>query len=370
MGVGERLCLFKIQCYVGSLLLSRKQLIARRCFNFEAAAMLTEKSHAFKNCIKGICGISGQSGSADSLQSSLPSELMFNDMRDAVRRHQHSEKASPAQLHSIAIKSASKRSSGCKPVMVQDSDWSAPIKEKQIKSSVWSALRQSDASLGIPTAALTRVKTNHLLTKPHHFTSRLILLDCLAKMWHESSLPDPEERQAEVLNSHRCMWISRLVGLHRLVRKKGGADDQVAMVIRAGPFTLQCLDLLKSAEGESFCLRNWEDRGSERPVLTLDVLEVSVAAPVILSHTVAWKATKWLTLPQHVAHCRILQVRAGLLSALCSKLGLKHGKLDHRHRVELFLLNQGCAREYVDSVLAQLPEKKPKAPNGEDPEAR
>ena len=157
------------------------------------------------------------------------------------------------------------------------------------------------------------------------------------------------------------MWISRLVGLHSLVRKKGGADDQVAMVIRAGPFTLQCLDLLKSAEGESFCLRNWEDRGSERPV------------PVILSHTVAWlawKATKWMTLPQHVAHCRILQVRAGLLSALCSKLGLKHGKLDHRHRVELFLLNQGCAREYVDSVLAQLPEKKPKAPNGEDPEAR
>lgn len=54
--------------------------------------------------------------------------------------------------------------------------------------------------------------------------------------------------------------------------------------------------------------------------------------------TLGWKpADERKSLTNFICDCTITEIKAGLLQALCSRLKLKHGKLTHRLRVELFL---------------------------------
>ena len=138
--------------------------------------MRDEIAKPFLSAVKSVVGMT--SNAIDSLLSSLPSELCFNDLRDAGRRHKRAERTDPKNLHSVASKSSEKRSMGCKALSLTGEDWAVQMDRKTIKTSVYNALRATDTSLGIDSSGLTKNPSNVWLTKPHVFCQRLELL-CL-----------------------------------------------------------------------------------------------------------------------------------------------------------------------------------------------
>ena len=131
-------------------------------------------SEPFRDAVKGVCGMT--SNEINSLLSSLPSELCFNDLRDAGRRHKRAEKTDPKNLHCVASKSSEKRSMGCKTLALSAEDWTEPLDKKALKTNIHNALRATDVSLGVDSTGLTRNPSNMWLTKPHILCQRMELL--------------------------------------------------------------------------------------------------------------------------------------------------------------------------------------------------
>ena len=67
-----------------------------RLFDFEPAAVSAPTGEGFRKIVCAVAGMSDQSTS--SLLSSLPNELCFNDLRDAVKRSKKQEKTHMAGL--------------------------------------------------------------------------------------------------------------------------------------------------------------------------------------------------------------------------------------------------------------------------------
>ena len=104
---------------------------------FKAEGMSQEKGALFREVCRSVAGLTGPAAdSADSLLVSLPSEFLFNDLRDAGRRHSKAEKTLPHNLHCIAHKSATVRCAGGRSLEISSEDWSAGLKSKHVKSSV------------------------------------------------------------------------------------------------------------------------------------------------------------------------------------------------------------------------------------------
>ena len=89
--------------------------------------------------------------------------------------------------------------------------------------------------------------------------------------------------------------------------------------------------------------------------------EVAMCEPVIDKDTsvLAFRAKgEYLSLVNFTAYHGILEVAPGVLRSLMSRMKIKKaGNLTHRLRVELFLQTVGCEQDYIESVLAQIPEK-------------
>lgn len=154
-----------------------------RHFKFDASKMRDEISAPFRHAVKAVCGMT--SGNVTSLLSSLPSELAFNDLRDAGRRHARAEKVAPQNIHSVAHKSSEKRCMGCKPMALEAGDWTQQLDKKTIKTSVYNATRATDCALGVDSTGLTRNHSNIWYTKPHVLCQRLELmqLTLTSKVW-------------------------------------------------------------------------------------------------------------------------------------------------------------------------------------------
>lgn len=319
--------------------------------------------------IRAVMGITSDTedetaGATDSLLSSLHSELAFNDMRDACRRHSKKERQQSSSFHCVAMKSASTRSSGCKQVDVQDSDWATPIPRKEIQTSVLSALRLSDRALGIPTTGLTKCKAP-LLTKPHILCQRLGLLKCLQKVF-EQSKGTVEERRDATVNAYHDLWLSKVVGEHAFIREissNGGNTNHPELVLRAGPFTVLTIGVTPASsdapETYNLCLPT-----QEKIVKSLEDFEMAPAEPVVApgTGTLAFRAKgDYLPLANFVAEHLILQIGAGVLRSLCARMKMKKaGNLTHKLRVELFLKTLGYDDQYVQSVLDQIPDRPPR----------
>ena len=132
-----------------------------RHFSFDPTQFQSSGARAFRDAVRCIAGLGELSDVKDCLQSSLPSELIFNDMRDTCRRAKKSDRTTPSNLHSISCKSVSLRTKQVPTVELTDSDWSTPLPhggKGGVKTSVLSALRSSDVSLGVSTHGLTKVK--------------------------------------------------------------------------------------------------------------------------------------------------------------------------------------------------------------------
>lgn len=307
---------------------------------------------------------------AECLHSSLPSELCFNVLRDSARRHAKHSVQSPAAMHCLSWKAASLHNMGCKSLEVADLDWSTPLKAKSVKSTVHNSTRCTDKSLGISSEGLTRHRVNKWYTKPHIWCQRLHLLRVLSQIYTHELEGDVEQRTDAIMKMHDNMWLSKLVPEMWLMKdpQHDGSDlpEHTLLVSCSGPYTVACVKL-SLQEGGAYVLeknpRTW------MVVDTLERVKVAQAKASVETWGLGWqKTSEWMTLPEWVADYGILTISATLLSALVAKMKLKFGRLDHKHRVELFLRHMKKDEEYIQTVMGLLPEpkvRKRQKPDGE-----
>ena len=333
-------------------------------FDFQSYAMRTEASASFREAVAAFCGCTGES--YESLLSSLPSELCYNDMRDAGRRHAKCEKTDATNLHAIALKSCLRRPSGCKTVELATEDWQAPLKGKSIKARVHHSLKPTDVDLGISCEGLTRHKTNKQLKKPHVFHQRLRLLKVLQRRW-ECAPVDEDEKHENLLSAYKLLWTSRLVPRGCFMQwASRPSEENRQLVLTAGPHAVQLLPLKLMGHGQADCeLFDLEQRTVPRRMVEagpIDNIQVALTQVTLSGTQMAWKQTSpWMSLQEYVADHSILEIGASLLSSLCSAMKIKgHSKLSHKKRVEAFLREMGRSEDYVNEILDELPERKPR----------
>eukprot|EP00438_Fugacium_kawagutii_P029853 Skav235132 [mRNA] locus=scaffold321:196320:197291:+ [translate_table: standard] len=306
----------------------------------------------------------------DALLTSLPSELAFNDLRDASKRSRKAAQASPQDLHTVAAKSSTRRNMGCSIIDVMDSDWAQPLSAKAIKTAVFSGLRQSDVSLGVSADGLTRRRVNHHLTKPHILTQRLEMFEALLDVFLAKEDQDEDERSKAVMDAFQKGWVSELVPVFWCV---GFLDEEhrisktCPIVIRAGPHHLLCMWLKPICLG-AYTLQHGKDTKPFRLLVdNFQNLKVCEARPAVWSdNSLVWKLGNWVELKEHLADFGMLTITQALLSKVCSTLRLKnHSKLNHKHRVELYLKHLGRSEEFIESILQALPDPKPRKKKAE-----
>ena len=318
-------------------------------------------SSRFKAAVRSVAGMTNER--PEGLLSSLPSELCFNDARDASRRHSKAEKVAGHNLHSIACKSAMRRNMACKTLQVSDSDWSTPMPEKAIKSAVFTASRQTDVSLGISASGLTQRKRSDVYTKPHKFCERLDLFQTLKKLFSEMSERSYEERRDACLHAFQNGWVSSLIPTHWLFSFKGHEGDATtSLVLRAGPHNILCIHLVRGEDGTLSLAHGKKTTPFTTLVSEMNDVLVAQVEPIAVGEPLGlkWKMIgAWKDIPHWIAEHGILYITQNLLSKVCSKLRLPgHTKLDHYHRVELFLTHLGIPQDQIDMTLALLPPKR------------
>lgn len=329
-----------------------------RFFQFDASRMKTRASIPFEKCVLSVCGIS-DGAKPNGLLSSLPSELAFNSLRDVARRHSKKEKTTPSGIHSVCWKSSCKHSFGCSPVNLTDSDWAVPLKKGQVKKAVFENHRATDKQLGISADGLTKNRQNKAYTKPHIFSNRLHLLSALSNAFKEIPGADVADRRDAILNLYENLWISKVcpeLWFCRYSREEmNDVPDQSLLVCRSGPFSVGCLNVKKVDGHDKFKI------DSTTPftyvlVDSLEKLQFAMAKPSLLEDgSLSWAFSgAWLSLVDWIADFGILSISAALLTAVCGKMKLKTGRLDHRLRVEYFLKHLGRSDEWVKEVLANL----------------
>lgn len=161
--------------------------------------------------------------------------------------------------------------------------------------------------------------------------------------------------------------------MHTFISWKDTATDykRSMLVIRAGPFNILVLDML-SDDGNEFYLAQGKDT-FPRPEMATDMENILVASATPMHRTteasngIAWKMGEWLPLKQWIADFNMCTIKAGMLIKVCSKLKVPgHSKLDHRHRVELYLRFMEKDEEFINAVLAALPVRQRKKKTQKD----
>ena len=65
-----------------------------------------------------------------------------------------------------------------------------------------------------------------------------------------------------------------------------------------------------------------------------------------------------MELKDYLADYAMLDISAANLSKVCTAMKLRgHSKLSHKHRVELFLKEMGRPDDFIQEILASLPDK-------------
>ena len=323
-------------------------------------------SHPFRATVAAFAGVTGPG--FDSLLSSLPSELAFNDLRDAGRRHSKFEKVNPSNLHAVCVKSASKRCCGAQLLQLEESDWESHFKGKTVRARVHQALRMKDVDLGVNCEGLTRHKNNKAYTKPHVFCDRLRLLQVLQKIW-DAAAGDFEQKSDAVLAAYKAMFASKIVPCHCFLRWKQEpvSDTRRFMVLSAGPYALRVLPLevVPDSNPVGFTFKDKKPPRGLEVVGELMEVEMAFTEPALSAdQKLMWIQTSgFMSLPQYVADYNILETASSLLSSICSALKMKgHTKLSHKKRVEAFLQHMEKDAAYISSILEEIPEHEPRRP--------
>jgi hypothetical protein len=341
-----------------------------RHFDFDPCRFNSPEAALFRNAIRSVGGMTN--AKADGLLTSLPSELTFNDLRDAAKRSRKSQQVQPEDLHTVASKSCVRRNMGCQSLDVMNSDWGPAMDRKSIRSTIFNGLRQSDVSLGISADGLTRHRVNHLLTKPHIFVQNLEIFEALRDLWEGHLDMSEDNRTKEIMDSFRHGWVSQLVPLHwclGFVDEEHSICKNYPIVLRAGPHHLLRMFLKPIGNGAYTLLHGDKTKPDRLLVSNFENLKVCQAIPAIgPKDALVWKLRPWMSLKDYLADHAMPQISCHLLSKVCSALKLKgHSKLSHKHRVEMYLKEMNRPDDFIQQVLDSLPDPKRKQKcQGED----
>ena len=338
---------------------------------FDSEAMDTPKGLGFTEVCRAVGGMTGET--SDSMLSSLPSELCFNDLRDSGKRHSKNEKTTPQNIHSIAHKSSCARLSGGQALTLSPEDWQPALSQKYIKARVHSTLKSTDCELGISSEGLTKHRSSKEYTKPHILSQRLDLMRLMSEMYStriREELTSQEDRNEILLDAYQKFWVSKLVPEHYFISWNSGKDeDERLLVLGSGPYSVRVLPLVKYSEG-LFTFKDMCVPRSERIVGDIGDVVVAQTQPRIAGDQLGWsQASEWQSLPNYIANESILWVPRGLFSKVCTALGLKHGKMDYKARVRLFLQHLQKSEQYITETLEEIPDapaSKPKPRHAED----
>ena len=311
------------------------------------------------------CGLKS-SGDEQSLLTSLPSELCFNDLRDGERRAQKNAFRSTTAVCTAAIASAWVRSP-LQKISLDSQDCQGAEDVNTLRSHILSNTRQTDRDLGIPTQDLTTKFSCEHLTKPHVLTQRLLLQRALLEEHKQDNSMDVKKMVAG-------SWTCRLLRANTLWRPTDDENDRCGLVIAAGPQVIRYIEMeqidFEDAAHFKFNVQNPEIKAT----LRFDGLTGSLSAVVGISceaHGLLLRAEAWLPPKRFLLTHRILDVPAGFVAQYCQLCQIGTAKIPHRERVKLLLESEGYPADYVEEVLENLPVhiRKPRK-NDELPEAQ
>ena len=347
-----------------------------RRMDFKPEAMDQAVGQHFTAICRIVGGLTGKQ--LDSMLSTLPSELCFNDLRDAGRRHSKSERTVPHNLHAVAHRSSTTRPAGGTPLQLEASDWQQVLTHKFVKARVHRALKATDAELGFSAEGLTKHRSSKVFTKPHILAQRLELLRVLSHVYNEQIRPEVES-QEDRMDLFRCvcrgLWLSKLVPAHWFISWSSGAEKgSRLLVLSSGPHFVRVLPLIHDDQ-DVYTFKDFNVPRDERLVGELGDVVVSACRPHVVLGRLGWQqCSDWLTLPQYIADHAVLLTPRSLLASVCSALGLKHGKLDYKARVRLFLEHMKKDASFISSIIDEIPEapprtkkKQPEDPRNQEP---
>lgn len=167
----------------------------------------------------------------------------------------------PANIHCSAAKSVSNRTKSVPTVEVQDADWGGSLPHGPnggLKACVTSAMRCTDAALGISSHGLTRCRNSKVLTKPHHLVARFALYQLMRDLWHETE-GDDDAKASAVDAAANAMWVTRILNPHMFIRVLGSPgdldnDSMRMLIMTSGPFAVRALKLVYNEETQCFAL--------------------------------------------------------------------------------------------------------------------
>lgn len=225
-----------------------------RQMGFDPSNFNTKLGEPFTRVIRAVAGVGNKDKVGQPLMSSLPSELTFNDLRDTAPRHMKKERAIPANIHSTACRSIIHKPGGCSTLDLSQEDWAVPLKSSShagLRTSVCSAVRTTDVSLGVNCSGLTKHKSNRAYTKPHILVSRFELLSLMADVFHSCD-GNLEAKTSAVHDAVKNLWLCRLLRPNLFIQIGDGLEDDFRfLVISCGPNCIKTIKLQK-VNGDEF----------------------------------------------------------------------------------------------------------------------
>ena len=200
-----------------------------RSIDFDASHVDSERVRALAERLAG--------SDTKALLSSLPNELMFNDLRDAQRRHAKHEMAKPVHLAAVSIRSSGHRSP-LHAVEVDNADWNSHDQAKVLRSNILQAARERDKHLGVPLQELICEKNLSYVTKPHIYCQRLRLFQNLKRKFFAG-----DGHAIDVDKILREVWPSNTLTPGCLWQQESFNNEAVVVVLSGGPHAVRYMQL-------------------------------------------------------------------------------------------------------------------------------
>ena len=225
--------------------------------------------------------------------------------------------------------------------------------------------------LGVCSEGLTKHRTNKNYTKPHVFAQRLDLLRLLSNLYNKEIRPElasQEDRMSVFLDTYKGLWVSKIVPEHYFVSWTGGSEEhERLLVLGSGPDALRVLPLVIRHEDSVFSFKDMRVPREERIVSQLMDIVISETQPCLATDQLAWRQTSaWMSLPEYIAQDSILWLPRGLLSSVCSAMGMKHSNMNYKARVRAFLEHMKKDEQYINRILEDIPDVQPKTRKSQD----
>ena len=305
------------------------------------------------------CGLKPESDE-QSLLTSLPCELCFNDLRDGERRAQKNAYRTPSALCTGAIGSGWARSPLTK-VSVESQDWIGCQDVNTLRSNILSSSRQLDRDLGISLQDLTTKFSCEHLTKPHVLTQRLLLFRALLQEFKQN-----EDVKLEKLLSES--WTCRLLQAATLWRVRGQENELARLIVAAGPQVIRYVEVEQVIIDGSPHFKLNVNNPDIKISLEFDGLSGTlskVTGVCYENHGLLLRAEAWLCPKRFLLTHRILDVPAGFIAQYCKLCNVGSSKSTHKERVKMLLESEAYPAEYVEDVLDNLPNRV-RQPRGND----